>query len=471
MKSRHSIALLPLLLTACAVGPDYEPVTTDSALVDKEWHGVLPHSGRVADLTRWWSQFDDPSMTQLIERSEMNSPTLDAALARINQSRSSARKSGAALLPSITGSASSTRSHSEGGSAGSVSLTQTTNAASLDAQWEIDLFGGKRRALEESEAQLQSSEANWNDARVTLAAEVADAYVQYRACQNTVDLYERRLDSQSSTLSLVDFKVKTGLSAASDGDLSRASTLNDAGMLENQRGVCSQRFNLIAQLAAIPASELEKILTTAPSQVPSPRETDVLDVPAKTIEQRPDVAVAERELAAASAAIGVAEAARYPSFSLSGAIGINKTTGSTDVSTWSYGPALSVPIFNAGSLAAEADRARAVFDEKLAAYRETVRKAAKEVEDALARLDAVNRRMKQAESSVDHYRQYLKAQEASYKSGAISLLDIEETRRAVYNAEQSLIEARQERAQAWIAMYKAIGGGWKSSSDNEARSS
>jgi outer membrane protein TolC len=167
-------------------------------------------------------------------------------------------------------------------------------------------------------------------------------------------------------------------------------------------------------------------------------------------------------VAAASAAIGVAEAARLPSLSLAGSNSKSKTTGSSAVSLWSFGPSLSLPVFNAGALAAEADRTRAAMQEAVAAYRETVRNAVKEVEDALARLDAVARRQKNAESSVLNYYKYLKAVEANYKVGSVSLLDLEETRRAVYNAEETVIAAKQERVQAWIALYKAVGGGWNS---------
>jgi multidrug efflux system outer membrane protein len=485
MRFQYSIFLSAFLISACAVGPDYDPVRVESALVDQEWHGALPHGGKVADLTRWWFQFDDPVMTLLIERAENDSPTLDAALARISQARASLRKSDASLFPTATGSASVTRTLTSVGSGaarqtsglggGTTQQTtgmggaawQTAKTAGLDAGWEIDLFGGKRRAVEQSEAQLQSNEASWHDARVSLAAEVADAYVNYRACQSDRGLYEQRFSSQSDTLGLVSLKADAGLVSASDRDLSEASAADIASTLENQKGVCAQKFNLIAQLTGVPSDDLSHILSTKPDEVPVPRAAEITALPAVAIEQRPDVAVAERNLAAASAAIGVAEAERFPSLSLSGAISINKTSGSSNVSTWSFGPSLSLPIFNAGSLEAEEDRTRAVMDETVATYRKTVRAAVNEVEDALARLDAVNRRMKQAESSVDRYHRYLNATEANYKAGSVSLLDLEETRRTVYSAEETLVAARQEQAEAWIAMYKAVGGGWNNKIETE----
>lgn len=202
------------------------------------------------------------------------------------------------------------------------------------------------------------------------------------------------------------------------------------------------------------------MLAAARGAIPSPHGFEIDSIPARVIAQRPDIAEAERNLAAASAAIGVAEAARYPSFSLTGSIGISRSSGDSTVSSWGFGPALSVPVFNAGALSAEAARTRAVYEETQAAYRQAVRGAVHEVEDALSRLSVAGRRLTQAEMAVDEYRSYLRAIEAGYEAGTSSLLDLEDTRRTVYGAEDTLIAARQERVQAWIALYKAAGGGW-----------
>ncbi|MDD4616643.1 MAG: efflux transporter outer membrane subunit [Alphaproteobacteria bacterium] len=456
MKIRSLVLLCAVLSSACAVGPDYEPVKIDTALADTQWHGVLPHDGNEANLEKWWTQFDDPAMVKLIERAESDSPTLDAALARIGQARASVAKNIGGAFPTLKGSASVTRSKTGGGA---MEVYQTVRGAGLDAGWEIDLFGGKRRAIEQSEALLESSQAAWHDARVSLAAEVADTYIQYRSCQSTTKLYERRLMSQRDTLGLVTFKEKAGLASGADLDLSEASETNVAGSLENQRGVCAQRFNALEQLTGLSAAELSSILAGT-NVVPEPRAAKIVSLPAQTIEQRPDVAIAERNLAAATAAVGVAEAARFPSLSLAGAINLNKASGTSSVTTWSFGPTLSLPLFNAGTLEAEEDRAREAVNEALATYRETVRGAVKEVEDALARLDAVSKRLVQAKVSVDKYRSYLAATEANYRAGSVSLLDLEESQRQVYSAEETYVAAQQEQAQAWIALYKAVGGGW-----------
>ncbi len=217
---------------------------------------------------------------------------------------------------------------------------------------------------------------------------------------------------------------------------------------------------MIAQLTGIPSGELSSLLSAKGERVPVARAAQVTSLPAQAIEQRPDVATAERNLAAATAAVGVAEAERFPSLSLAGAISVNKSSGATGFTGWSFGPQLSLPIFNGGALEAEEDRTRAAVTEAAATYRETVRSAVKEVEDALARLDAVSKRLIQAKESVARYQDYLAATEASYNAGSVSLLDLEEVRRSVFSAEETQVGAMQEQAQAWIALYKAVGGGW-----------
>lgn len=469
MRARYCGVLFTLILASCAVGPDYEPLNGGSAVVDEGWHGVLPHGGSVANLEQWWSQFDDPVLTLLITRAEKDSPTIDAALARVNQARATYRKSIGGLLPSLSASASKRRAQTGGAD---VDTIRTDSSAQIDAAWEIDLFGGQRRAIEGTLAEEEARAAGWHDARVTLAAEVATAYVGLRACAATLTLYQELLASQVGTRDLVSLQAKAGLVSASDSDLASASASNAASTVENQKGVCAQRFNLLAQLVVIPAADLQSILYTAPDAIPVPRSATITTMPAATIEQRPDVAVAERNVAAASAAIGVAVAQRLPSLTLAGAIGVNKAAGTSSVGTWSFGPTVSLPLFNGGALIAEEDRTRAVFDETVATYRATVLVAVKEVEDALARLSAVGRRYKEAENAVASYRDYLKGAEANYKAGRVSLLDLEESRRLVYSAEQTFVLVRQERAEAWIAMYKAVGGGWnKKFETNEAKAS
>jgi NodT family efflux transporter outer membrane factor (OMF) lipoprotein len=183
-------------------------------------------------------------------------------------------------------------------------------------------------------------------------------------------------------------------------------------------------------------------------------------VPADLLRQRPDLVSAERSLASASALIGVAEAGHYPSFSLTGNVGLQVASGIT-TAPWSFGPTLSLPIFSGGRVKAAVKSAKADFDSALASYKQVVRNAVKEVEQSLVRLDTIAQREKETGKSAEGYRAYLAATEQNWRVGRTNLLDLETARRLSINAEISLLELQQSRLQYWIGLYKAIGGGWK----------
>lgn len=427
------------------------------AEVPTQWHAPVPHNGVVADLTKWWGRFEDPVLTQLIEAGEAQSPTLEIAQARILQARAGVDKSGAGLFPAAEASGSLRRTGTGGESP---DLFTTARSGGLDARWEIDVFGGRQSALAQSRARLKSAENAWHDSRVTLAAEIADAYVQYRACQAALGVAESRAASQEETRALVEIKVKAGLSEPADGDLAAAGALSAQNAAEAQKSVCAQRFNQIVELTTLPPARLSPLLSRRAPAVPLPRQAEIKTLPADMIRQRPDLTRLTAEAEAAAAAIGIARAALFPSLSLSGALGINRTETAGEVQSWSFSPAVSLPVFNAGSLRADLRRARAAYDETQAAYRAGVLAAVREVEDALVRVASVDRRLGAAAGAAERYRAHFKAARTAYETGTSSLLDLEDARRGLYGAQETLIAARLEKARAWIALYKALGGGW-----------
>lgn len=189
--TRYLVLALAMTLSGCMVGPDYKtPAITPAA----QWQAPLPHGGKEASLLTWWQQFQDPALNTLLHKAEADSPSLDQAVARITQARATLDSSDAELWPSLTGKADYTRSRSN--QQGTINVTNTRTGA-LDAAWELDLFGKQRRAGEAAQARLQARVDDWYDARTSLAAEVADNYVQYRACQLLVDAYRQQADSLS----------------------------------------------------------------------------------------------------------------------------------------------------------------------------------------------------------------------------------------------------------------------------------
>ncbi len=477
---RAAPVLLALALAACAVGPDYRTPRLAGVEAPAGWHATLPHHGSRMMLARWWEQFHDTALTQLIEQAGADSPTLAQAVGRVREARASVSSSRAALLPQLKGSGSAVRQGGFGGSqflggAGGTGVsstsvsptlglgTFTTLAASADASWELDLFGGKRRSLEGADARLEASLADWHDARVTLSAEVANTYLQQRECEALVAIGETTLASRRETLQLTERKFGAGFVAPADLAQAQATVADATNALESQRAQCEQGLDQLVTLTGLDHAALAALLAPGKGRMPAPPDAGAPDVPAQVLSQRPDVSSAERAVAGASADIGVAVASRLPSLTLAGSIGINtfQISGqSLTTKSWSFGPSASLPIFDGGSGAARVETARARYDQALAGYRAKVRQAVQEVEDALVRLDAASRRLDAATVADAQYTKVLEAASARYRLGAGSLLQLEDVRRTTLSASQALAAVQLERAQAWVALYKAVGGGW-----------
>lgn len=452
-------ALLALLLSACAtVGPDYH---APQAKVPAQWSAPVPHDGSTAKLGDWWKQFDDPVLTRLQQAAESDSPTLAAAWGNIEIARATLASARSGASPSVTGSAAVTRSGQKG--AGSV----TTRTASADASWELDLFGKVRRNVESADAQLQARRNDWHDARVSLAAEVATDYIEYRACRLLVDAYEQELVSIRQTAQATESLVRAGLSPSTDDALAQATEASTTSTLLEQRAQCELLVKSLVNLTGLEEAELRKLLASGSPALPGTSGLAVESVPAQAVRQRPDVASRERDLASASAGIGVAVADLYPSVKIGGSIGISASGGSS-LTSWSFGPSLSLPIFDGDARKAAVASARGSYEVAYAQWRDAVRNAVTEVERALVQLDKAGQRETQAERAAQEYRRYLSGAEAERRAGTIGLLDFEIARRQALSAQVDLIALQRDRITQWIALYKALGGGWDGQSPETA---
>lgn len=447
---------LAIALGGCAaVGPDYtEPVPAAAAL----WQAPLPHGGSVTALGDWWSQFNDPVLTRLQRSAESGSPTLAKAWANIEKARATLSSTGASGLPSASGQASVTRGTQQTGG------VATTRSVGLDASWELDLSGKVRRGVESARARVQARENDWHDARVSLAAEVADTYVQYRACGLLASAYEQELTSMNETAKATESLVRAGLTAGTEGSLARASLASTTSAGLAQRAQCELLVKSLVNLTGIDEPGLRQELAQGSTGVPQPAGLDVQSVPAQALRQRPDLASRERELAAASADIGVAQADLYPSLSLSGSIKVSAIDLASALTSWSFGPTLSIPLFDGGRTRAAVHSARAGHEAAYADWRQSVRTVVKEVEQSLVRLDSAAKRTQQSERAAQEYRRYLVGAEAQWRAGTISLLTLEESRRQALSAQIELIGLQRDRVAYWIALYKALGGDWQPAS-------
>ncbi|WP_211462863.1 efflux transporter outer membrane subunit [Collimonas silvisoli] len=478
MRLYKMLGSVPLLsvIAGCVVGPTYQvpsPATSSQAVLP-QFQASLPKPAAAADgvtdLTRWWSQFDDPLVSELIATAQANNPSMAQALARIAQARATAVSSGSALYPALAANASSIRSRALSGSTGDLALITTSNSATFDASWELDLFGGKRKAADAANARVFARNADWYGARVSLAAEVGSTLVNYRACVAITAMLEQDLTSREQTSQLTALKVKAGFTAPADGALINGSTADARQKLIVQRAECDLDIKALVALTDIPEPSLRTKLALN-QHLPQPRDIAVESVPAHALSQRPDIAAAERELAAASAEINVAQADRYPSISLLGSIGVAglRFDGQrTRSNTWSFGPSLNLPLFDAGRRKAQVDLAQARYDEAYAGYQLQVRTAAREIEEALVRLDAAARREDDAALAAREYERYFHANDDKFKAGSGSLFELEDARRTFLAAQQTQISVQREHVTAWIALYKALGGGWRNDKEQAA---
>lgn len=455
MKTLVMLTLTAAWLTACSVVPTYTP---PQAKTPSTWLAALPHQGNASNMQNWWSQLNDPLLSELLNAAQQDHPNLEKAAAAIAEARANLVASQATEVPKLGGTVSTKRSASV--NAFGKEQFNTTRAATLDSNWEIDLFGNLRYANASNEAKAQARMSDWHNAKISLAAEVASNYVNYRACQLQLLAYQAEQTSQQETEQLNAALVKAGFTAPAEANLAAANLASVKASVFAQQESCDLTIKTLVNLTGMDEATLRNKLHTPPPQIPQTQGFAVIAIPAVSISQRPDVMSAERALAAAYADTGLAEAARYPRLSLTGTITAALVSG-TSVSTWSFGPALDLPLFDGGQRKALAEAAKARYTQALATYKNTVRNAIEETEKALVRLQSLKHKQAESQAAADEYRAYLNSAQANWKAGGLSLLDLENIRRNSIVADINAIAFQRDQVNAWIALYKALGGGWQ----------
>ena len=453
-----ALSILAVMLAACASAP-LPPQGLPATPAPAQWVAPLPHHGQSADLARWWQQFDDPLLADLIAAAQAASPTLAAAASRIEQARATRTGAGAALGPTLDASASASR-----GKQDVVLPLGNTASASLAAGWEIDLFGANRAGLNAAQARLEGAEASWHVARVSLAAEVAAGYTSLRACESQLLLAQQDAASRAETARLTELAANAGFVAPANAALARASAAQGRGLVAQQRARCEIEVKSLVELTALDEAALRARLAPRSAQLPQPAQIGVQAVPAEVLAQRPDLYSAARDVVAAAADTAQAQAQRYPRVSLTGFIGPARfeTAAVTYSGTaWSAGPLqVTLPLFDGGARAANVDAARARYDEAASTYRGRLRTAVREVEEALVTLQSTAEREEDSKLAVAGFEESLKATDARYTHGLATLFELEDARRSALQANVALVDLQRERVAAWISLYRALGGGW-----------
>lgn len=461
-----ALGVVAVLSGCAAVGPNYSAPKLSENDLPARWtsptdtaNGTAAAQPAQSLSTSWWTELSDPALNRLVSEAFNTSPTLEAAVAKLGQSRSLHAQANAAAVPSVAGGATSERLVDD-----STGKPYTDSWLSMNSSWELDFFGSVRRGKEGALAREEAQLATLADARVSLSADVTDAYLSYRACRSHQALAEQDVESRTATEKLTAASVETGFTAPYQGIRSTASVAEARTQLAETRAQCKRLENLLTRLTGITRPSLMEILAEKPTgleRLPVPKHFDVA-IPSQALMQRPDIRAAERRLAAASADIGLAEADRYPRVTLNGSLGYTTTGGSggglLSFGTWSFGPSLSLPIFDGGRRAAEVELAKSRYDESLANFKSKTRSAIQEVEDALTRYAAAHERAENAHLSASQYQRFFDAVEERYREGANNLLELEDARRSMLSAQQTLLSVQQERLQAWIALNRATGG-------------
>lgn len=451
-------ALSAFALAGCAsLGPASPmPAPPEPAT---QWQAALPAADPGAELKRWWQQFNDPLLTALIDAAQAASPTIADARSRIERARAARVAGGAALVPTLDARASATR-----GRLDLAAPVGTSTGAGLQAAWEIDLFGGGRAGRDAAQARLDGAQAQWHDARISVAAETASGYLALRACEAQLAQTELDAASRAETARLTELAAKAGFQAPASADLARASAAQGNATLTQQRAQCDLAVKSLVALTALSEPELRAQLQAGRAQLPQPAQLGVAQVPAQVLAQRPDLAAAERELAAAAADVTQARAQRYPRVALAGAITPSRFDSgavSSSGTLWNVGPlSVSLPLFDGGVRRANAAAAQAAYEAAATRYAASLRTAVREVEDALVALHSTAARGDDARTAAEGFERSYRAVESRYKGGLASLFELEDSRRSAVAAQAALIELQRERVAAWISLYRALGGGW-----------
>ncbi len=459
MKKLRRLALcaLPIWLAGCAVD---RPPATVAAPVPAAWQAPLPHGGRVEDLAAWWTRWNDPLLAQLVEAAQDVSPTIASARSRLRQAQAARVAAGAALVPRVDGTAALARGNTQ-----PPTPLATTAQAGAQAAWEIDLFGVQRGAAQAALARSEAAQAGWHEARVSVAAETATAYLGLRACERQLAIARDDARSRAETARLTQLSAEAGFAAPASAALARASAAEGSVRLRQQQAQCEVERKALVALTGVAEAELRARLAVTAAAPPAESLFAVSALPAQVLSQRPDLRQAELAVAAARAEVGSAQADRLPRLSLAGSIaaGQVRTGGvTTDAQTWSLGPlALSLPLFDGGRRSAAVEAAQARYDEAADLYRARVRQAVSEVEQALVAVESTRARIGEAREAAQGFSASFIATEARYRAGLASLVELEDARRTQLAAQTAVAGLERDMNNAWIQLYRAAGGGWQ----------
>ena len=465
----NAFAVAPalLVLAACTVGPNYVRPTADTPAAFKEMEGWKKAQPRDQELRgKWWETFNDPLLNALEEQISLSNQSLIQAAAQFRQARALVQSARAGYLPVVSGGASVARGQSSsnlgGRNQGSPSPS-TSHSLSVDAVWEADLWGRVRRSVESNAAGAQASAADLEALRLSVQAELAQNYFQLRALDAQKQLFDDSVTAYQRSLSLTQNQYTAGVVAKVDviqAQTQLRSTQAQALDIGVRRALLEHAIAVLIGKPASTYSLAAAPLTASPPAIP-------VGIPSSLLERRPDIAAAERRMAAANAQIGVAEAAYYPSLTLSATAGFQSSSFSNWLIApsrfWSLGPALAQTLYDGGLRRAQTDQAIAAYDANVAAYRQSVLTGFREVEDNLVALRILEEEAAIQDEAVQYARQSVALTSNQYKAGIVSYLNVVIVQANALTNERTAVDVLNRRLAASVLLIKALGGGWTAS--------
>ena len=460
-----------LTLTGCTVGPDYQAPTTPELSRPLAQPGADANTAPEVSpetVASWWTVLDDPALTDLVHKTLKQNRDFRAAVASVRQARARLGIATAGLLPQVGASGLYSRGRTSENIGMGPSTTSGYYNGQFDMTWEIDVFGGTRRSVQAAQADLQATSASLENVWVSLAGEVAEAYILLRTTQQQLDVTKSNLSVQQETLDLLQSRRKAGLV---DDLAVLQATYNverTKSLLPPLRANIEFTLSALAVLTGQVQGDLQKQLRQKET-IPAPARQIAVGIPANALRRRPDIRQAERALAAQTARIGQATADLYPKFYLLGSVGLESLDSSdffkSGSRAWSFGPSISWPIFRGGSIRQNIKAQTALQEQLLARYEQTVLVAVKEVQDALVNYAEQQNRRDSLKNAVGAAREAITVSQDQYKNGLVDFSNVLDSQRTLLELEEQLTLTEGQISTSVVRLYKALGGGWAALED------
>ena len=459
-KNLMALAIATLLLSACAVGPDYVRPVADTPVAfkeNKDWKVATPQDQPLQE--KWWEIYQDPQLNALVEQVNISNQNLAQAEAQFRQARALVQSARASYFPTIGANGSATRS---GSAANAINGGQISNAYSLglSSSWEPDVWGRISRTVEANRASAQASAADLQVAKLSAQSTLAQDYLQLRVVDMQQNLLNDTVAAYQKSLQLTQNQYAVGVAAQSDV-IQAQTQLKSAQAQAVDNGVLrAQLEHAIALLTGQAASSF----SIAPAPLVAVLPIIPIGVPSALLERRPDVIAAERSAAAANAQIGVAKAAYFPNLTLSASGGFQSSSFGDWLTVpnriWSLGPSLAATLFDGGARRAQSDQAIAAYDASVAVYKQAVLTSFQEVEDNLAALRILEQEAAVQSETVKFAHRAVELILNQYKAGTVNYSSVVTAQATAFSADLSALNIQNRRFAASVALIKALGGGW-----------